>query len=996
MTRRDGKKCALRSSRLRVGFVATLLAISVVAHAAESSSDDHRIKPIPVPNLKRTTPVDFNKEILPLLKNKCLACHNKTTAKASLVLETPGDMLKGGDSGPAIQPKKGDASLLIKAAAHQLEDTVMPPPGNKVLASDLTSDELALIRLWIQQGAVASSATHNELEWRPLPENLNPIYAVALTSDGQIAACGRGNRIFLYHLPTSRLVSQPVDPSLSRSNVNRLTAHRDLVESLAFSPDGTTLASGSYREIKLWHSPPQAPTQRIERASSESITALAASPDGNWFATGDTRGNVTLRSFPSGKPAKTFTKIKSAINSLAFSPDNTLLCLGPNDRTLHLWTVPSGKQFAQIETPAEVTAVLWLTNLDLIATGGSDGFIRTWKLDAASRTLKTAQELRGHQGPVTSLNLLTSTNIQILSGGQDGTIRLWNAADGTQIREIKHGASVTSVAARPDGKRLASAGVDGVTRLWDLDGKLVSELRGERHARDLLAELERTTNFLMSEVAFRKAAAKTAETNAVAQTERVKKATEADETTVKALAEKEKLLADAREANTGAEKSSEDIKAQLKRANESLELAISAAAQAASQTGEKTTNTTEAGEAKTKAEKIVAELKENEKQAAEKVKSSAKRVTDTEADVKKAVQSRSNAETELQLARKALGAAEGKTTSAKIDIHNAERAEVDAIALLKSGQIRAAQYSLPVRAVTFSPDNVAVVTAGDDGLVHTWSAENGTPFETFHGHVDSIRAATFTRNGSLTSAGDDRSVEFWNLDGAWMLARVIKPTNSESPPVDRVTVLKFNPNGDRLATGGGVPTRGGELALWNPATGALVRSYPNIHSDVVFALDFSRDGRLLATGAADRFAKVIDLDSGRILRQLEGHTHHVLGVAWKRDGRTLASAGADNIVKIWDFETGDRKKNVTGFDKEVTSINFVGYTDQAVTTSGDGKVRLMREDGNEVRSYPGMTDFVYSAAATPDGKVVIAGGQDGVLRVWNGTDGQLITSFPPP
>jgi WD40 repeat protein len=176
----------------------------------------------------------------------------------------------------------------------------------------------------------------------------------------------------------------------------------------------------------------------------------------------------------------------------------------------------------------------------------------------------------------------------------------------------------------------------------------------------------------------------------------------------------------------------------------------------------------------------------------------------------------------------------------------------------------------------------------------------------------------------------------------------------------------------------------------------LIQSYPTVHSDVVFALDFLRDGRLLATGAADRFAKVIDLRSSKTLRQLEGHTHHVLGVGWKRDGRTLATAGADNLVKIWDFETGDRKKNVTGFDKEVTSISFVGYTDQAVTTSGDGKVRLIREDGNEVRSFPGATDFVYSAAATPDGKIVIAGGQDGVLRVWNGTDGQLITSFPPP
>ena len=102
------------------------------------------------------------------------------------------------------------------------------------------------------------------------------------------------------------------------------------------------------------------------------------------------------------------------------------------------------------------------------------------------------------------------------------------------------------------------------------------------------------------------------------------------------------------------------------------------------------------------------------------------------------------------------------------------------------------------------------------------------------------------------------------------------------------------------------------------------------------------------------------------------------------------------MIKIWDFVTGDRKKNVGGSDKEVTSISFIGYTDQALVTSGEGKVRLIKEDGTEIRAFSGATDFVNSAAATPDGRIVVAGGQDSVLRVWNGTNGELIASFPPP
>src|SRR5215218_1128765 len=70
--------------------------------------------PIPIADLKRTTPVDFDKEILPLLSANCLACHNRTKAKADLVLETPADMLKGGENGPAVVPKRGAESLLLK------------------------------------------------------------------------------------------------------------------------------------------------------------------------------------------------------------------------------------------------------------------------------------------------------------------------------------------------------------------------------------------------------------------------------------------------------------------------------------------------------------------------------------------------------------------------------------------------------------------------------------------------------------------------------------------------------------------------------------------------------------------------------------------------------------------------------------------------------------------------------------------------------------------
>jgi hypothetical protein len=191
-------------------------------------------KPIPIAKIDRKTPVNFEKEILPIFKNNCLACHNKTTTKADLNLETPQDILKGSESGKVIVPKRSSESLLLQMASHQVKPA-MPPRNNKVQASDLTSEELGLIQLWIDQGATGEVQGTGPIVWQPLPEGLNPIYSVALTSDGQFAACARANQIFLYQLASRQLVGRLTDAELSQSGLYGQigAAHRDLVHSLA-------------------------------------------------------------------------------------------------------------------------------------------------------------------------------------------------------------------------------------------------------------------------------------------------------------------------------------------------------------------------------------------------------------------------------------------------------------------------------------------------------------------------------------------------------------------------------------------------------------------------------------------------------------------------------------------------------------------------------------------------------------------------------------------
>ncbi len=975
------------------------IVVSLATLTLGRATAEDEVKPIAIAEIQRDTPVDFESEVLPALTKNCVACHNAKDAEGELVLETPQSILKGGSSGPAVVAGNSGESLLLKIASHQ-EEPLMPPADNGVDAVALSSDQLGLIKRWIDEGAKGEVTGKNTpLAWQSLPPGMNPIYAVAVTPDGQYAACGRANQIFIYHLASGQLVTRLTDPTLVESGLykNHGVAHLDLVQSLAFSPDGQTLASGGFREVKLWQRPASVRSADLV-GSTAAVRWLAVSPDGKWAATGEVSGAIKLWDLGTLKDPKTLAGHGAAVASLAFLPDSGKLVSGSEDKTLRLWNVSDGAAITQVETPAPILSLTVIADGTQVATGHADHLIRRWTLPAdAAGQIAAAGELAGHAGPVSGLAASPAEKSQLISASADGTVRQWNLADDQLLREIKHGAAVTALAVRPDGKQIASAGADSLIKLWNAadgqpwaspDKQPIAEMRGDFRAQFRVAQLDRELAARNARVADHKKGVADAEARIISTANAVTATQTAKEAAAKTLKEKQ----DAIKAPTDAKAAADT---ELAAANEAAKVAAEkaaqakAAAEADAQNADLAKASEEAGKA---AEAAATAAKEVEKKVAE-----------AAAALTKANQEAMSAEAANTAADQAAGNAVVNVKKAVAEVPQAEQTLKTAEAELAhvqtvsdAAKAASAAADKPVRTLAYSADGSQLVSGGENKLVRTWTSDTGAPIDTFEGHAGAVLAAAFTPVGIL-SAADDAGAIVWNASPGWTLTRTIG--NADDPTIfgDRVTALAFSGDGKLLATGGGEPSRAGEVKLFNVADGTLAKEIADAHSDTVFGLEFSPDGKYLASSAADRFVKVFNVADGKLAKSFEGHSHHVLDVTWKSDGKVLASGGADNVIKVWDFITGDQQRTTAAFEKEVTSLAFVGTSPQVLASSGDKTVRLVNtENGKMERTYAGSQDFMYSTATTADGRLAISGGQDSTLFIWLIGDGQLLKSFAAP
>ena len=309
----------------------------------------------------------------------------------------------------------------------------------------------------------------------------------------------------------------------------------------------------------------------------------------------------------------------------------------------------------------------------------------------------------------------------------------------------------------------------------------------------------------------------------------------------------------------------------------------------------------------------------------------------------------------------------------------------------------------PVRALAVSPDKSAVAV-GRGNQIHVYDAGSGTFIrsliqpglhtpakkEVQAAHVSLVEALTFSPDGKYLASGSFQEVCVWDVQSGQIVQKLIGFAHN-------VVALAFSPNSKLLATGGGVPAEDGEIKVFESGTWKQVTNVKNGHSDTVYGVSFNPDSTKLATCSADKFIKVFEIPNGKFVKSFEGHTHHVLDVGWRGDGKFLASAGADNTVKVWDYEKGEQVRTIPAHGKQVTRLLFIGKTPQFVTCSGDAQVRFWNADnGGNVRNFGGNADFVYAVGVSPDGSILAAGGEEGVVRIYNGNNAQLVRTLTAP
>jgi WD40 repeat protein len=302
------------------------------------------------------------------------------------------------------------------------------------------------------------------------------ITSLAFSPDGKLLASGSTEaRLRLWDLATGKIVFQVTGAGTG---------------GVAFSPDGKLLASaqseGKKGTIRVWEVATGKELCRFvlspgPRRGEEQPLCLAFSPDGKFLACGCVDATARILEADSGKEVQQFYHPPFSVCSIAFSPDGKVLASGTHYLTIRLWDAGTGKLLADIKGHrGGAFSLAFSEDGRRLASASFDNTIRVWQVPTGA-PLRVCQ---GHDDAVAAV-AFSADGKMLFSGGRDNTVRLWEAETGKERRcVVGHGAQVMSLALSPDRKTFASGSYDTTIVLWDATIPMDKDYEGRRKFTD--------------------------------------------------------------------------------------------------------------------------------------------------------------------------------------------------------------------------------------------------------------------------------------------------------------------------------------------------------------------------------------------------------------------------------------------------------------------------------------------------------------------------------
>jgi WD40 repeat protein/serine/threonine protein kinase len=590
---------------------------------------------------------------------------------------------------------------------------------------------------------------------------------------------------------------------LCHDEVRAFSGHDGWVYRLAFSADGTRLASGSAdRTARLWDVA-TGRELRTFKGHTAGVEGVALSPDGTRLATASHDGTVKVWD-AAGRELHTLKGHRGAVVGVAFSPDGARLASAGNDWTVRLWDAADGRPLRTLWGGhlGKVWCLAFSPDGASLASGGTDGRVHVWGA-ADGRRLRA---FAGHAGAVSGV-AFSPDGRRLATATFDHTARVWDAATGRVLHTLEgHGNWVYAVAFSPDGRELASAGWDQTVRLWDAEtGRQTRVLRGHINRVHGVA-FHPEGNWLASGgvdgtvrlwdaasgPAFRALAGHAGGVHAVAFGPGGRLASAGDDRTLRvwdAAGGPERL---ALRGHTAAV-------ARVAFSPDGLRLA------SAGHDG-------------------------------------AVRLWDAAAG------------RELRVLRGHAGAVQGAAFSPdgeRLASAGDDRTVKvwDAAAGRELRTLRG--HAAGVAAVAFSPDGARLASAGHDGTARLWDAEDGRELAVLRGHQAEVRDVAFSPDGRLLASASGR----WESSGEIKLWDVAagEEVRSLADHEHVVYGVAFSPDGTRLASAGADEV----VKVWDVGSGQVVWS-GRVKGTRFTGVAFSPEGDRLAASGWDRTVRVWD------------------------------------------------------------------------------------------------------------------------------------------